>query len=307
LNVEIIKATSGEEALRATLNHSFALAILDVQMPGIDGYELSGVLRKTNENLEHTVSARTAELVRMVEALQTANAQLEARADQLRALTAKFTMAEHRERERVSKVLHDGLQQHLAIVKLKLVALLGWLERDDLRQEAREIKTILTEAIEMSRSLSADLSPPVLHEGGLAAGLQWLARWMQEKHDFKVDLAVEDRPELSEDVKILVFESVRELLFNAVKHAKVSSARMRLQRLDGNGLRITVRDAGVGFDAERLKPAREYGAGFGLFSIRERIGLIGGCFEIDSAIGKGSCFILTVPHSSAKVCTDCCQ
>lgn len=389
LGVEIIKASSGEDALRATLNHSFALAILDVQMPGMDGYELAGVLRndkgthnlpiiflsavysdeanvfrgymsggvefitkpfnpdillskvrvflelfeqktellrqkahlealvvqldeqiearreaeellhKTNESLEHTVIARTAELVKMVKALQIANAQLVTQTGQLRALTGRLTMAEHQERQRICKLLHDGLQQQLAIANLQLDVLLRRFEREDLRQAAGKIKTIVTEAIEMSRSLSSDLSPPVLREGGLAAGLEWLVRWMQKTHAFSVELTIEDRPKLSDDVKVLVFESVRELLFNAFKHSTVSSAQVRLQQLDGKGVRITVSDAGAGFDAVRMKPARDYGAGLGLFSIRERIGLIGGSFEISSAPGEGSRFTLTVPHTSA--------
>ena len=121
-------------------------------------------------------------------------------------------------------------------------------------------------------SLSAALSPPILHECGLSEGLEWLVRWMKDNHNFKVDLSIETQPKLPEDVRVLVFESVRELLVNAVKHSKVRSARVSLIQVNEAELRIAVSDEGRGFDPRQLKPPGEEG-GFGLFSIRERIGL----------------------------------
>ena len=253
------------------------------------------ILTQTNERLEQKVQARTAEIAAMVEALKTANEQLAERAYQLRALAGELTIAEHRERQRISRVLHDGLQQHLVVIKLQLEVLADRLSGDDQKQAAGKIEDLLVEAIRISRSLSADLSPPVLHEFGLSAGLEWLARWLFEKHGFSVDLILDDKPDLAEDVKVLIFESVRELLFNVVKHAGVSCAKVHLQRLYGNIVYIQVRDEGIGFDVDRLKPAGENGGGFGLFSIRERISLVNGKLKIDSAPGKGSCFTLTVP------------
>ena len=152
--------------------------------------------------------------------------------------------------------------------------------------------------MQLSRSLSTALSPPILHEAGLSEGLKWLIRWMRDQHNFIVELSIEHPTELSDDVKLLVFESVRELLLNAVKHSKVRSARVSLEQVKAAGLRITVSDEGAGFDPGQLKPAGEEG-GFGLFSVRERISLIGGCVEIDSAPGKGSRVALTVPYGQA--------
>jgi PAS domain S-box-containing protein len=276
-------------------------------------------LRDANEALEGKVQERTAALARTVETLEEeirlreraesklrlANKELADRAEQLRALTGQLTMAEQRERMRLSKILHDGLQQYLAIAKLQLSSISDQTDRDDLKQAACEIETLIGESIQMSRSLSTELSPPVLYEGGLAAGLEWLARWMRDKHAFDVALTMDAIAELPEDVKVLVFESVRELLFNAVKHAAVSRAEVILRQMNGTGVRITVRDEGVGFDMDRLKPVGDYGGCFGLFSIRERLGLIGGHFEIDSAPGEGSRFNLTLPFGLASPKMDC--
>src|SRR5690606_7319533 len=106
----------------------------------------------------------------------------------------------------------------------------------DLKRSAEEIESMIGESIRMSRSLSADLSPSILHEGGLVAGLEWLARSMRDKHGLTVDVTMQKIGEPPEDVKIMVFESVRELLFNTVKHAGVTRARLSLSRNGHTGL-----------------------------------------------------------------------
>jgi PAS domain S-box-containing protein len=265
--------------------------------------------KRLNEELEQKIRQRTTDLARTVDTLQAeieqrrwaeaelmrANTQLAVRANQLRALAGELTTAELRERKRVSKILHDGLQQDLAVAKLQVGSLTRQINCPQLKQEAEAIEKLLAESIDMSRSLSADLSPPILHESGLEGGLEWLVRRLLDKHGFNVDLFVDTRIELPEDAKVLVFESVRELLFNAVKHAKVSRAEVRVQQMEEGGVRIAVSDEGVGFDPAGLKAAGEKGVGFGLFSISERIGLLGGEFKVNSTPGKGSRFALTIP------------
>ncbi len=266
-------------------------------------------LRHLNLSLEQRVAERTSELTHTVEALQgeieqrvraeeelkLANEQLAQRAVQLRRLAGELTAVEQTERKRLSRILHDGLQQHLASAKMQIGGLAEQIDNEDLKQTAEEIEKIIGEGVGISRSLSAELCPPILHEGGLSEGLEWLIRWMREKHRFRVDLSLGAVPELREDVKMLVFESVRELLFNAIKHAQAPRAQVRLE-LGGEGkMRVTVSDEGAGFDPRRILPAGD-GGGFGLFSIRERIGLIGGKLEIDSAPGRGSRVALIVPH-----------
>lgn len=255
-------------------------------------------LRQLNENLEQRVAERTSELAVKIDELRLANEELESQAKQLRLLASELTLTEQRERKRLSLLLHDGLQQHLVSAKMQLGGVAERLGDGDLKQAIDDIEKIIGESVQMSRSLNAALSPPILHDGGLAGGLKWLANWMRDRHKFNVDLSVESQPEMPEDVKFLVFESVRELLVNAVKHSKTGSARVSLKIVKGVGLRIEVSDEGAGFDAGRLSLPGEEG-GFGLFSVRERINLIGGRFQIDSAPSKGSRFIMTVPYVQA--------
>jgi PAS domain S-box-containing protein len=251
-------------------------------------------LRRLNENLENTVRERTATLV-------SANEELENRAEQLRRLTSELTMVEQRERKRLSKILHDGLQQYLVAARLQMEGLISGAENGLLKQSAAEVEHLLRESIKISRSLAAELSPPILHEAGILAGLEWLSRWKFEKYGLKVQLVMEmDAPRLSEDVKVLLFESVRELLLNVIKHAETVAAKVHLSRIGEDRLRIIVSDQGNGFDVERLSANTAGSGGFGLFSIRERIKFIGGEFEIDSSPGKGARFMLTAPFGASE-------
>jgi signal transduction histidine kinase/ActR/RegA family two-component response regulator len=245
-------------------------------------------LQRLNESLENTIRERTAKLA-------AANKDLEGKAEQLRLLAGELTMTEQRERKHLAKVLHDGLQQYLVAAKLQLGGLLGPSLDLTTQQIATDVEILLGEALEVSRSLAVDLSPPILHDAGLVVALEWLSRWMLEKHEFKVDLVSHgDAPVLSDDVKMLLFESVREFLLNAVKHAETDTATIEL-RQDERQLQVSVRDNGKGFDPTTIPPVSANSSGFGLFSIQERIGLIGGRFEIDSSPDKGTRVILTAP------------
>ena len=243
---------------------------------------------QAKESLESTVKDRTASLT-------IANRELEGRTRQLRMLAGELTMAEQRERKRLAQILHDGLQQHLAAAKLQVGSLAGNCGGDGANAAAL-IEEMLSDAIQLSRSLSADLSPPVLYTSGLAAALDWLARAMRDRHGLTVEFTSGDVPELPEDVKVLLFESARELLFNCAKHSGVSKAEVCIQVEDGR-LQISVSDSGSGFNPQTSRLG-DNGGGLGLFSIRERLALLGGELEIDSSLGNGSRFTMSVPVSA---------
>ena len=226
-----------------------------------------------------------------------AEESLRERSEQLRALASELTLAEHRERRRVAGILHDDLQQYLVGAKMRVASFQRGTE-EELRRTAVEVEELINQSIEVTRSLTRELSPPVLYEGGLVPALEWLGRWMQEKHGLKVDLTTEESVTAeTEDVRVLLFQTVRELLFNVVKHAQVTTVSVHVSRLDGQ-IQIVVSDNGVGFDPAQLRHAGSSWSGFGLFSIRERLDLLGGRMEVESAPGKGSRFRLVAPLGS---------
>jgi DNA-binding NarL/FixJ family response regulator/anti-sigma regulatory factor (Ser/Thr protein kinase) len=267
----------------------------------IDRKRIEEDLRGARDHLDAKVRQRTAELLQTVDTLREevdrrilAEQVLQDRSSQLRLLASELTLAEQRERQRLAQVLHDGLQQLLVGARFRL----GLLERSsqrEVRQTATEVADLIAESIESSRLLTAELSPPILHEGGLLPAMEWLVRWMQERHGLIVDLKGHARVEQAADsVTILLFQATRELLFNVVKHAGVKSASVEVTRQDGH-IRIEVADKGAGFDPSLLRTEGGTAGGFGLFSIRERLDLLGGQMEIDSAPGRGSRFTLTAP------------
>ena len=238
---------------------------------------------RAKDELERRVSERTEEL-----AIQSG---------QLRALAGELTLAEQRERTRLAKVLHDHIQQLLVAAKMH-VAVLGREASDKARKTVGQLGTLIDESIKASRSLTIELSPPILQQGGLNAGLEWLATWMSDKQRLKVHLDMDPAVPLPETTKVLLFESVRELLLNAVKHSNADSARVNLRLAEGM-LQLVVSDEGIGFDPETTPAGGESSRGFGLFSIRERLQLIGGQMKIESTPGKGSRFVLSVPIQPA--------
>lgn len=230
--------------------------------------------------------------------LRELNVALEVRAIQLRALAAQLTQAEQSERRRLAQILHDNLQQILVAARLNLGTLRNTANEPALCQSLAAIESLVHEAIEASRSLTVELSPPVLHEGSLSAALQWLAQWMGERHGLHVQIQANgpdaeiNEDEISEHIRVLLFQAARELLFNVVKHARVDQAFIQLEQQSGC-IALEVMDRGVGFRTE----AANHGQldRFGLFSIRERMEACGGEIEIDSATGQGARIRLNAP------------
>jgi PAS domain S-box-containing protein len=240
-------------------------------------------LRLAKEELELRVLERTRELA--------------VRADQLRSMAGELTMVEQRERRRLANVLHDHLQQLLVAAKFGLTAL-GKSGSGKQINAVKEVEGVIDEAIASSRSLTAELSPPILHDEGLNAGFEWLVRRWAKTQGLSVKLETEEIGVLPDDLTILLFQSVRELLFNVVKHSQTRLASIAMRRIDGS-LRVSVSDQGIGFDPKTTSSPGEAGRGFGLFSVRERLELFGGRMEIESAPGRGSRVTLLVPITMA--------
>jgi PAS domain S-box-containing protein len=208
--------------------------------------------------------------------------------EQLRSLASQLSLTEERERRRLATDLHDSIAQLLAISKVKLDALRTAAPLFPVAGDLDEVRELVGEAIQQTRSLTFDLSPPVLYELGLGAGLEALIEKIQKLHGIRIHFTGDRQPEpLSEDTRILLFRAVQELLVNSIKHGRAKNARISSHR-DGSWIRITVEDDGIGFGLAEIESEANKADKFGLFSIRERLHHLGGRFEIVSKPGQGT-------------------
>jgi PAS domain S-box-containing protein len=263
-----------EISLLQTMTDQMAIAL--------DRARAVGALRRANADLEGRVAARTA--------------ALDSSRRQLRRLAGELVLAEQRERHRLATILHDDLQQILAVARYQASSLAQDAD-EKLKPAAQGIENLLVLSLSLTHNLSSDLSPPIMRGAGLESAFKWLVKWMGERHGLGVTLDLSGEiPAAEENVVTLLFQSVRELLFNVVKHAKVNAAELAVSR-DEEALRISVSDRGAGFDRSRLD-AESGTLTFGIFSIMERMSLIGGFLDVASTPGKGSRFDLVIPLAS---------
>jgi PAS domain S-box-containing protein len=217
----------------------------------------------------------------------------------LRALVGELTRAEERERRRLAGELHDTLTQTLTLSRMNVSRASRLLDEGAERRRVIEVlnqtQSTLDSSIAYTRTLISELSPRVLYDFGLAVALQWLSDQMRP-HGLQVHIAGDpSHLDVRDDQAVLVFQSVRELLWNVVKHAESPRAELTWH-VELGELRVAVEDGGRGFADVRAAP----GGGFGLLSIRERVALQGGRFDVRSEPGRGTRVTLRLPLESTR-------
>ena len=270
---------SREEAGKAVRMHGASIDVTDRRQAEQTLQASEEQLREANEALERRVSERTADLQ------QTAK--------QLRALTAQLTRAEQIERRRIANILHDHVQQILVAARLRVETLRDQAASKADRKPLNDVAGMINEAVEAARTLSVRLAPPLLHDQGLPAALNWLASHMKSIHRLQVRVNVESQANpRQEDQRDFLYHAARELLLNVVKHAKTDQASVRLFR-DEAGWTLEVADEGIGFQAKGLDRNS-----LGLFHLRERVEALGGAFNIESS-PDGTRVLITLPSDSS--------
>ncbi len=218
---------------------------------------------------------------------------------QLKSLASQLTLTEEKERYRIATSLHDQIGQYLAVSRMKLNELEYLMDSEEIRKILEQISQWLYQAIEQIRSLISDLCSPILYELGFEKAVAaWLNDEIQKKYNIQSKFYSDGLPKiLDNDIQMLLFRDVRELLFNVIKHAHAKKVKVSICTT-GNTIKVTVEDDGVGFNPEEAATTAAGGAKFGLFSIREKLEHFGGHLQIDSAPGKGSRVTLVAPLKS---------
>jgi PAS domain S-box-containing protein len=268
-----------------------------VEQANSDRKKTEAALIKHHEHLEELVEDRTHALLEVNKSLQDevkvrkkVEKKLLEHQKQLRSLSSQLSLIEENEKRRVATELHDCIGQTLALSKIKLGLLSKATHSSDTKKNIREILQLIEQTIKETRTLTFELSPPILYELGLSQAIKWLIDQFRDKHALNIDLIDDghDKP-FDNNTRFFLFQAVRELLINVVKHAQATNVTIRVKRVDGK-LNIVIEDNGKGF----ARPSVKYD-GYGLFNIRERMNHINGQFEIESLPGHGTRVTLVAP------------
>lgn len=331
LNENLIKVSSGREALDTLLKTDIALVLLDVSMPDIDGFELANLIRQhpryqntaiifisgvhltdvdrirgyqrgavdyisvpvVPDLLRAKVSVFT-ELYRKTRELETANNNLRIAEEHLRYLTGRLMQIQDAERRRVARDVHDGLGQYLVGVKMGVDQLARRLSHDPACHDTiAEVSGLLNRAINETRTISHLLHPPLLDEIGLGSALAAYGDGFAKRSGIAISIDVaRDLGRLDGEIETALFRVVQEALLNVHRHSQSATASVSLRRESGRVL-LQISDEGVGMAA--TKEPDGTGLGVGLLGIRERIRQLDGKLEIISERGKGTIVSVSVP------------
>jgi len=220
---------------------------------------------------------------------------LQAYQKQLRSLASELSLSEEHERRRIAEDLHDSIGQTLAFTHIKLDLMKTVARETGLTEPLRDIEKLIEQTIKDTDLLISELSPPVLHELGLIAAVEWQAEQIEQQHNLKCIFRESRRSKLDlhSDYRIVLFRAVRELLVNVVKHAQASCAKIDIGK-DDQFVRVTVEDDGIGFNAKK-NDTHVGSRGYGLFNIRERLEHLGGFMEVESDKNRGTRIVLALP------------
>ncbi len=236
----------------------------------------------TEDNLVRDLASQAGLVMRNVALTE----QLMDHIEQLRASRQRLVHAQDEERRKLERNLHDGAQQQLVALSVKLRLAEGLVDRDTEKTKAMlaDLQTETTHAIEDLRDLARGIYPPLLADKGLVAALEAQAR----KGSVATSVAAQNVARYPQQVEAAVYFCALEALNNVAKYSRASSAEVRLAQTDGH-LTFEVSDDGVGFDSGRTS----YGTG--LRGMADRVEAIGGVLEIRSAPGEGTSVTGRIP------------
>jgi signal transduction histidine kinase len=339
LSYEITECIRAEEALERlrTKAPSFDLAVIDHQLPGMPGFELCKTLLaervpvplviltgKGSERLavdalkagvddyivkdpsEHYLDLLPVVLVQAVRrhgdrmARKRAEERLLTYHNRLRSLASALSLAEEQERRKIADEVHEQIGQNLAFAKIKLGKIRELAISGNLGDAVDEVIKVIDETIEETRALVFQVSSPILYELGFVMAVESLTRQSQKQHGISMAFEDDGQPKpLSDDVRVLLFQAVRELLANVVRHAQAKTAKVSIAK-GGDEIIVDVKDDGIGFEPAQIGPAMDQEMRFGLFSIRERLESLGGSIQIESKRGHGTLVTLSAPLSKEE-------
>jgi signal transduction histidine kinase len=314
LGENLIKANSGNEALELLLKNDIAVVLMDVSMPGLDGFELAEMIRQHPRFQQIAIIFISAvhltdidrlqgyqrgavdyisvpvipELLRakvsVFAELHRKTRELEMLNQELRRLSNALIVSQDEERRRIARELHDGLGQELSAAKM----LMDGLSNPDLSTQwkenaASEGSATLGRAIQQVRSVSHLLHPPLLDEVGLCSALQQYLEGFTKRSGIEtcVNLPSQELPRFKPELETAIFRIIQEALTNVLRHSEARKAWITIGALDSQ-VTVTVRDDGKGIP-KHVAELRSGSVGIGISGMRQRVKEFGGQVHLKNA------------------------
>lgn len=224
---------------------------------------------------------------------------------QLRSMASELLLTEERQRRHIATELHSHIGENLTLSMLKLETLRKSAPSGVFTALLDELSSLLEKVVDSTRELTFDLSSPILYRFGFERAVaEWLMQRVQGRHGIKTEFVDDGKPKpLEENVSVLLFQSVRELLVNVVKHSQAHMVKVFICRKDAQ-IQIIVEDDGIGMELPPNGTLPQEDGRFGLFSIWGRLNYLGGDVKIKSEPGQGTRVTLTSPLKIEKKMTE---
>ncbi len=308
LGENLIMARSGMEALQCLLKNNIALVLMDVSMPGMDGFETAQMIhqhpRFQNTPIIFVSGIHVTDMDRLkgyehgavdyvpvpvipqlLRAKVKVFAELHRKTRQLEFLNARMAVLQDEERRRVARELHDSVGQLLAAIRINssLLQSESCKLSPQVAKRLGENASMIDEVSKEIRTISHLLHPPLLDEAGLSSALHWFVGGFAERSKINAKLEIPaDFIRLPHELELSIFRVVQECLTNIHRHSESPTARIRI-RIDGATVRVDIEDDGKGMELEKdsaFIPSAL--SGVGLRGMRERLRLLGGTLNLHS-------------------------
>ncbi|HMS83182.1 MAG TPA: sensor histidine kinase [Nitrospira sp.] len=300
--------TSDESVWKAVMIRVFGMALIGLPVWYVlQRREREEELQRLDKGWAARLHARSEELMAVNNALVSevskridTEQSLEANRRDLRMLAAQLLRLQEEERRRISRDLHDDINQRLALLSIDIEMLERQLSHAAVGtvRTVRSIQDRIVELSESVRRLAHQFHPSILDDLGLPIALRRLIDDFQSRTGLDARFISKDIPQhLAQDVVTCLYRVTQEGLANIARHARAQTVLVELMRVR-DGLQLLIRDDGVGFDVNHDGGRRD---SLGLLSMKERVALVAGTFTIDSAPGEGTGIRAWVPFTQESV------
>jgi signal transduction histidine kinase len=325
LGQELMAAASGEEALKLALKHDFAVILLDIRMPGIDGFETARLIRGRERSRQTPIIFLTAQAdemssmfrgyqvgavdylmkpvvpevlkskVAVFVELHMTNARLRESEDKLRRLAAHLISVREEERAHIAREIHDELGQVLTGIKMEVGWLAKRLTEPALLEKTDSMSKLIDSTVQTVRKIATGLRPEMLDDMGLIAAVGWQAKEFQKRTGIRCRTKLPPETKFDLDISTTTFRIFQEILTNVARHARATRVDIELE-LDAEQLKLEVLDNGVGIQDSDLNGRKS----LGLLGMRERAFLFGGEVTVAGTPGQGTRVSVAIPLTRSR-------